>query len=580
MEVAVVKASSKSEEAVVSAMRNVYFAAQQHLPSSVVPDLNSLCITQGVTKLNDLKVDGHTTYEHNTSIQDFQDCIVSVIENEVLEKVSKSKKFSIMIDESTDISVKQNMICYVRVLEYDSCGNATPQTYFLGLSELYRANAEGIYSKVVDMLKNKGIDLLNLCSVSTDGASVMVGNKSGVVTKLKNSVPGVLATHCIAHRLALSCCTGADTIPYLVKYQEILNSVYKFFRNSPKNTATLSAIQSVIDEQDKKSKEKKFREVFHTRWLSFEGSVDAILKNYSSLVSVFLEETSGKALSLYKPITCYKFLYVSHFLADCLKPLVILSKSYQKENINYAEVTPLLTTTVETLEELRDSKSGEMLGKFLNSAPAEPKLDADGLYTFQFGPHTIRDGGNQRVEAEKVCTQFITNMVKSLNDRFSDNQDSAILTALSNFFNPLISEGGLEKDLETVNDYLGSFGLEGTKHELKSFVKFSRASHGKGNKTVTDIPSVCNLALRNKESFPASAEAAERLLVAPVSTASCERGFSQQNLIKTRLRNSLKVENLENLMTIAINGSDMDKFDFGKAFAIWAKKKNRRILSE
>lgn len=90
-------------------------------------------------------MDDHTKYEHNISIQDFQDCIVSVIQSDVLEKVTKSKKFSVMIDESTDISVKQNMIDYIRILESDSCGNATPQTYFLGLSELYRVNVECIY---------------------------------------------------------------------------------------------------------------------------------------------------------------------------------------------------------------------------------------------------------------------------------------------------------------------------------------------------------------------------------------------------------------------------------------------------
>ena len=75
----------------------------------------------------------------------------------------------------------------------------------------------------------------SLCSVSTDGAAVMVGSKSGVVTRLKEYVPGVIATHCIAHRLALSCAVAAYIIPYLVKYQEVMNSVFKYFKNSGKN---------------------------------------------------------------------------------------------------------------------------------------------------------------------------------------------------------------------------------------------------------------------------------------------------------------------------------------------------------
>ncbi|KAH3795400.1 hypothetical protein DPMN_148950 [Dreissena polymorpha] len=54
-----------------------------------------------------------------------------------------------------------------------------------------------------------------------------------------------------------------------------------------------------------------------------------MIQNFSNLVSVFLQEKSGKALSLYKPITCYKFVYVVHFLADVLQPLAVLSKSFR-----------------------------------------------------------------------------------------------------------------------------------------------------------------------------------------------------------------------------------------------------------
>ena len=264
-------ALSKSEAAVTSAMVSVYFAAKQNLPNIIVPSLNELCIKQGATQLNDLTIDKHTTYQHNTSIGDFQQSIADVLRAELLSKINKSGKFSIMLDESTDISVHQNLIVYIRLLETDCVGTVEPHTYFLGISDFHRANAECIYGKVVDMLAQKGIKIDGLCGVSTDGAAVMVGNKSGVVKRLKESVQGVLSTHCIAHRLALSCCSAADTIPYLVKFQEILNSIDKYFHFSPKNMATLASIQSILV-----GSSKKVKEVFHTCWLSFEGSVDAL----------------------------------------------------------------------------------------------------------------------------------------------------------------------------------------------------------------------------------------------------------------------------------------------------------------
>ena len=154
------------------------------------------------------------------------------------------------------------MIVYIRLLESDCFGSVSLCTYFLGIADLQKANAETIYAKVVDMLGQKGILLKGLCGISTDGAAVTVGNKYGVVTRFKESVPGVLATHCIEHRLALSCCPGADFIPYLVKFQEILNSVYKYYHNSPKNMASLSKIQEALNVHS-----RRFKEIFHTRWL-------------------------------------------------------------------------------------------------------------------------------------------------------------------------------------------------------------------------------------------------------------------------------------------------------------------------
>jgi hypothetical protein len=381
--------------------------------------------------LKDLRVDNHTTYEHHSSIGEFQEALAGVLREDLAVKLQRFPKYSLMFDESTDISVQQNLIVYIRYLDCDIAENVESKTCYYSIASLHRANADAIYTKILHLLSEKGLDLANLCGVCTDGAAVMVGSKSGVVTRLKKDVPGLLTSHCIAHRLALSCSSGADCIPYLVKFQEILNSIYKYFHLSPKNMSTLSAIQSVLQKHS-----FRFQEVFHTRWLSFEGAVGALVKNYSSLLSCFLEENSAKALSLYKPVATYKFLYVAHFLSDVLEPLAILSKMYQKKDLNYGEVEPLLTSTVHTLETLKENKNGTSLSAFLSAAPSEPCLDENGLCTFEFQSHTICDSAEQRRVASSVCAQFVDSMVASLHSRFADNEDSAVMKALGNLFNP------------------------------------------------------------------------------------------------------------------------------------------------
>ena len=68
-------------------------------------------------------------------------------------------------------------------------------------------------------------------------------------------------------------------------------------------------------------------------------------------------------------------------------------------SINICPSDWLNVEPIDTIKELKESKSGATMKKFLSAAPATPTVDDDGLTTFEFGPHTIRDGQQQRKEA-------------------------------------------------------------------------------------------------------------------------------------------------------------------------------------
>ena len=106
----------------------------------------------------------------------------------------------------------------------------------------------------------------------------------------------------------------------MIKFQESLNSMFKYFDNAPKNMARLESIQWVLDKA-RSACGTRLQQVFHSRWLIFDGAVQSGLNNYSSLISVFLEDGSSKALAMHKPISSVKFLYVLFCLADVLKQL-------------------------------------------------------------------------------------------------------------------------------------------------------------------------------------------------------------------------------------------------------------------
>jgi hypothetical protein len=137
-----------------------------------------------IEKLKRGNGDSHTSYTHHTSTKEFQQSIAEVIADELVGQVKGSGVFSVMLDESTDVSVHQNCVVYVRYLA--SIGGKVQQvTQFHGIRQLSLANAESIHSELISLIESFGFDLDNLAGVSTDGASVMVGCKNGVVTRLR-----------------------------------------------------------------------------------------------------------------------------------------------------------------------------------------------------------------------------------------------------------------------------------------------------------------------------------------------------------------------------------------------------------
>ncbi len=79
------------------------------------------------------------------------------------------------------------------------------------------------------------------------------------------------------------------------------------------------------------------------------------------------------------------------------------------------------------------------------------------------------------------------------------------------------------------------------------------------------------------DQFPQMLKLLDIALTVPVSSVDCERGFSKQNLIKTKIRAKLKTENVSTLMKMSVDTPDMDKFDFHAAFVIWCSIKDRVI---
>ena len=110
---------------------------------------------------------------------------------------------------------------------------------------------------------------------------------------------------------------------------------------------------------------------------------------------------------------------------------------------------------------------------------------------------------------------------------------------------------------------------DGFKHKMKSYSKCSTLEF-----LVSFVSESSSIQL-----YPNLFILAQIFMVFPASSVECERGFSVQNLIKTKIRNRLGPFHLDMLLRIQLLGQPTEKFPFERAYRMWLHAKRRRTKS-
>ena len=63
-----------------------------------------------------------------------------------------------------------------------------------------------------------------------------------------------------------------------------------------------------------------------------------------------------------------------------------------------------------------------------------------------------------------------------------------------------------------------------------------------------------------------------------LSSVAIVRGFSEQNAIKSHLRNRLNLTNLDALMRVSLYGLEVNAMDWATIFNTWRNMRDRRTL--
>ena len=141
--------------------------------------------------------------------------IDEVLKQYCLETIKQVDSFGLLADETSDVSVLEQLIMFVKFVDYEL---GEPRTVFLPaecITDPSEPNAEVLTQSILGVLKELELNINIMKSFVNDGASVMTGIHNGVVARLKRVNNVMLNFHCICHRLALACCDSGNETEYI-----------------------------------------------------------------------------------------------------------------------------------------------------------------------------------------------------------------------------------------------------------------------------------------------------------------------------------------------------------------------------
>ena len=190
-------------------VRSLYFLVKHHIAhTTTFEDLLTLQIENSDIKLKSHgeKCAKNATYESYSTIVELLASISKVLESKVLDTLKKSSYFSLLADECTDVSSKEELSVCAHWLD----DTDMPVEHFLGIIHAKETNAEALSGYLIDFLRSKTIKLESMRGLSFDGTNTMSGHITGLPKHLRFLSPNALYIHCRCHQLQLAAFSAAN----------------------------------------------------------------------------------------------------------------------------------------------------------------------------------------------------------------------------------------------------------------------------------------------------------------------------------------------------------------------------------
>ena len=225
---------------------------------------------------------------------DIQNELLRIMSHHVIrELVSEIRPnfFSLVCDEYTDISNREQLTFCIRWVD----GKLDSHEEFLGFYNIPNTGSNTVVSAIKDALIRLQLSLDSCRGQCYDGASNMLGLKSGIAKQICDIHPKAHATHCHAHSLSLCVKNTTSSCKTLSNAMDIAREIVALVKYSPKREKVLGDIKENVEQNsDDYDKKAGLSKLSATRWTVRALCFQRILDNYDSLMMLWQECLEGK----------------------------------------------------------------------------------------------------------------------------------------------------------------------------------------------------------------------------------------------------------------------------------------------
>lgn len=310
------------------------FTAEHNLPFTVMDHLSDLV----KDAFPDSAIANKVKCKHTKRRCIIKNVLASKFRNDIMEQLRKIK-FSIIIDESTDISATKQLALVVR---YFCERRLTIRSQFLCLLEVTESDATTLTTILTSYFEKNTIPLDNIIGYASDTTNVMFGEHNSVVSQLKEKLPFLFAMKCLCHSAHLCASHACEKLPRVV--EDLVRDIYSHFSHSAKRLAQYKRWQHFTGTEP-----HKLLKPAQTRWLSLEQCVRRVLEQWSALESYFKNSAENDRLvssqNIYNALRNPIIKLYFQFLGFVLPKFTRFNKLFQSETPNIHFLTNYLAST-------------------------------------------------------------------------------------------------------------------------------------------------------------------------------------------------------------------------------------------